>query len=142
MGALDAFAAVVRKEEPLAPFTHLRIGGPAEFLIQPRTREELAGIVRACAEHQLPLQVLGEGCNVLVHDDGVRGVVVKLSEPAFTQVRVNGRRVEAGAGASLEALIAEAGKHGLAGLETLVGLHGTVGGTLRSEEHTSELQSL
>lgn len=132
MGALDAFAAIVHKEEPLEPYSHLRIGGPAEFLVQPRSRDELAGVVRACAEQQIPLRVLGEGCNVLVHDDGVRGAVVRLSEPAFKQVRVNGRRVEAGAGASLEALIGEAGKNGLAGLETLVGLHGTVGGTLRT----------
>jgi UDP-N-acetylmuramate dehydrogenase len=132
MGALDAFAAITRAGEPLAAHTHLRIGGPADYFVQPRNREELANVVRTCAEQQIPLRVLGEGCNVLVGDAGYRGAVVRLSEPAFTQVRVSGQRIEAGAGATLEALIGEAARHGLAGMETLVGFHGTVGGTLRT----------
>jgi UDP-N-acetylmuramate dehydrogenase len=79
----------------------------------------------------LPLRVLGGGCNILVRDEGVKGVVLRLGEPAFTRVTVKGKCVHAGSGATLRALISEAGRHGLAGLETLVGTPGTVGGALR-----------
>jgi UDP-N-acetylmuramate dehydrogenase len=128
---LEDFADIVKAEEPLAPFTHLKLGGPAEVLVQPRSREELAAVVRRCAERRLPLRVLGGGCNLLVRDEGVRGVVLRLSEPAFSQVAVEGRRVRAGAGATVSALISQSARQGLAGLETLVGTPGTVGGALR-----------
>jgi len=126
-----AFADIVQQQEPLAPYTYLKLGGPADFLIHPRSREELAAVVRCCFERQVPLRVLGGGCNLLVRDEGVRGAVLRLSQPAFTEVRVEGRRVRAGAGAAVSALISQAARHALAGLETLVGIHGTVGGSLR-----------
>jgi UDP-N-acetylmuramate dehydrogenase len=87
--------------------------------------------VRRCAENSIPLRVLGGGNNVLVRDEGVRGVVLRLSAPAFTQVTVEGKRVRAGSGVSLSSLISASARHGLAGLETLVGTRGTVGGVLR-----------
>lgn len=125
------FADFVKANEPLAPYTYLRLGGPADWLIQPRTREELSAVVRRCFEARAPLRVLGGGCNVLVRDEGVRGAVLRLHEPAFTEVRVEGRRVRAGTGAPVSALISQAARHGLAGLEALVGIPGTVGGALR-----------
>jgi UDP-N-acetylmuramate dehydrogenase len=128
---LDDFAAFVKHNEPLAPYTCLRLGGPAEALVQPRTRAELAAVVRRCAERDIPLRVLGAGGNILVRDEGVRGVVLRLSEPVFTEVTVAGRRVRAGAGARLSSLISQAARHNLAGLEALVGTPGTVGGALR-----------
>jgi UDP-N-acetylmuramate dehydrogenase len=88
-------------------------------------------VVRRCFEERLPLRVLGNGCNTLVRDEGVPGVVLRLSEPAFTEVRVDGRTVQAGTGAAVSALISAAARHGLGGLETLVGIPGTVGGALR-----------
>jgi UDP-N-acetylmuramate dehydrogenase len=131
MHALDDFAAIVKPNERLAPYMHLRLGGPAEFLVQPRSREELSAVVRRCFQHRLPLRVLGGGCNVLVRDEGVKGVVLRLTEPAFTQVAVEGNRIRSGTGAAVSALISQAARHGLAGLETLVGIPGTVGGALR-----------
>jgi UDP-N-acetylmuramate dehydrogenase len=131
MPALDDFADIVKPNEPLAPYMHLRLGGPAEYLVQPRSREELSAVVRRCFEQRLPLRVLGGGCNVLVRDEGVKGVVLRLSEPAFTQLTVEGDRVRGGTGAAVSALISQAARHGLAGLETLVGIPGTVGGALR-----------
>jgi len=128
---LEEFAEIVRREEPLAPYTYLRVGGPAEVLVQPRSRDELAAVVRRCIEQNIPVRVLGGGCNVLVRDEGVRGAVLRLSEPAFTQITVAGRCVRAGTGAPLSALISQAARHALAGLETLVGIPGTVGGALR-----------
>jgi UDP-N-acetylmuramate dehydrogenase len=131
MAEFAAFADVVKHNEPLAPYTHLRLGGPADVLAQPRSREELAGLVRHCFARGVPLRVLGSGCKLLVRDEGVRGVVLRLTGPAFTGVAVEGRRVHAGAGAALSAVISQSARHALAGLETLVGIQGTVGGALR-----------
>jgi UDP-N-acetylmuramate dehydrogenase len=131
MANLAEFGGIVKRGEKLAPYTYLRLGGPAEYLIEPRSREELAAVVRRCFEMRLPVRVLGKGCNLLVRDEGVQGAVLRLSAPPFTEVRVEGRRVRAGAGAALSALIAEAARNGLAGMETLVGLLGSVGGSLR-----------
>jgi UDP-N-acetylmuramate dehydrogenase len=128
---LEEFAAFVKFHEPLAPYTYLKLGGSADALAQPRTREELCAVVRRCSEKRLPLHVLGGGCNVLVPDEGVRGVVLRLSEPAFTHISVQGKRVRAGSGATLSALISQAARHALAGLEALVGTPGTVGGAVR-----------
>jgi UDP-N-acetylmuramate dehydrogenase len=131
MDQLQEFTEFCKPQEPLAPYTFLKLGGPAEVLAQPRTRQELAALVKRCYEKQIPLRVLGGGCDILVKEEGVPGVVLRLSEPAFTQVAVDGRRVKAGGGASVSAVISEAARHGLAGIETLVGIPGTVGGALR-----------
>jgi UDP-N-acetylmuramate dehydrogenase len=128
---LADFAEILTPDASLAPYTSLKVGGPAELLVQPRSRDELATVVRRCFERQIPLRVLGGGCNVLVNDEGVRGVVLRLRAPAFAEVSVAGRRVGAGGGAALSALISEAARHALAGLEGLVGTPGTVGGALR-----------
>src|ERR1700675_1809284 len=97
--SLEDFAAFVKYDEPLASYTHLKLGGPAEALTQPRSVPELCAVVQRCSERQLPLRLLGGGHNLLVRDEGVRGVVLRLSEPAFTEVNVQGQRVQAGAGA-------------------------------------------
>jgi UDP-N-acetylmuramate dehydrogenase len=131
MTGFDDFAEIIKRNEPLAPFTQLKLGGPAEMLAQPRTRDELAALVRRCFEDGVPLRVLGSGCNILVRDEGVRGVVLRLSEPAFTQSTVEGKTVRTGTGAAVSAVISQAARHGLAGLETLIGIPGTVGGALR-----------
>jgi UDP-N-acetylmuramate dehydrogenase len=129
---LSNFPEFVRYKVPLAPFTHFKLGGPAEAFVQPRTRDELTAVVRECFAQRIPFRVLGNGCNLLVRDEGVAGVVVRLSEAAFTSISVSGRIVTAGTGASVMALISGATRHGLAGLESLVGIPGTVGGALRT----------
>ncbi len=138
------FADVVQHNVPLAPFTHLKLGGPAEMLVQPRSRDELAAVVRHCSSKKIPLRVLGHGANLLVGDEGVRGVVLRLAEPAFTQVTVEGKTVRTGAGAALAELISRAARHALAGPEALVGILGTVGGALRCNvgDRTGEIGPL
>lgn len=131
MSLPDRFAEIIKPQEPLASYTHLKLGGPAEMLVQPRSRDEMAEVVRHCKRHNIALHVLGGGGNLLVRDEGVKGVVLRLSEPEFTQMAVEGGRVRSGAGAPLSALISEAARHGLGGLEALVGIPGTVGGALR-----------
>src|SRR5687767_7344665 len=104
MAALDDFADIVKRDEPLGPYTAFKLGGPADLFVQPRSVEELAAVVRRCSQERIPLRPLGAGCGILVRDEGVRGAVVRLSAPAFTQVAVAGRRVRAGSGAGLAAL--------------------------------------
>src|SRR5271166_4106605 len=99
MALLDEFADVIKPNEPLAPFTYLRLGGPAEMLVQPRSRDELARFVRRCFQERVPLRVLGSGCNLLVRDEGVKGAVLRLVEPPFLQIAVEGKRIRAGTGA-------------------------------------------
>ncbi len=128
----DEFQEFIQLNEPLGRYTWLGLGGPAEVLATPRNEQELAALVRRCAQEQVPVRLLGAGSHVLVRDEGVPGVVVRIVEPHFGQVQCQGRQVRAQAGVMLAHLISTAVQHGLAGLETLVGIPGTVGGALRS----------
>src|SRR5271170_3936092 len=93
MTEFQEFAEFVKANEPLAPYTHLKLGGPAEALVQPRTVAELCAVVKRAGDKRLPMRLLGGGCNVLVNDEGVRGLVLRLHEPAFKEVAVQGRTV-------------------------------------------------
>lgn len=130
MRSLNDFSDITLRDEPLAPYTWLKIGGPAQYFMSPRHPEELVEVIRCCHENQFPIRILGGGSNLLVRDEGVSGVVVRLTSETFQQVRVEGNRVIAGSGASLSHLISHTVKEGLAGLDTLVGIPGTVGGAL------------
>ena len=127
---LSGLEHVVREAEPLAPYTWLRLGGPAQFFAEPTTRDELAKLVLRAREQGYAVRLLGGGSNVLVPDDGLRGVVVHLSAPEFGGIAVKGESITAGGGAKLGHVVATAVREGLAGLENLVGIPGTVGGAL------------
>jgi UDP-N-acetylmuramate dehydrogenase len=131
MGPFDDVREIVKESVPLAPLTWFRLGGPAEYLARPRTTEQLAGLLARCREAELPVHVLAGGSNVLVRDEGVKGLVIHLDSPAFADVTVNGQQVEAGTAVPLTALISQTARSGLAGLEILTGIPGTVGGALR-----------
>jgi UDP-N-acetylenolpyruvoylglucosamine reductase len=109
----------------------LRVGGKADFYIEPASEADLAGVLRLCAERAVPFFLLGRGSNLLVRDGGFRGVVISLAAPAFSRVEVAGARLECGAGARLKTVATEARRHGLGGLEFLEGIPGSVGGALR-----------
>jgi UDP-N-acetylmuramate dehydrogenase len=131
MSLADQFPEITTRNAPLAPFTHLKIGGPAEFLVQPRSVDELNAVLRACQTSAVKVRMLGGGYNLLVRDDPVPGAVIRLVGEPFTFLRRDGGRVVAGGGGQLFDLIAFAVRHGLGGLETLVGIRGTVGGSVR-----------
>lgn len=131
LSQLEAFTAILKPRESLAPFTQLKIGGPAEVVAEPRDSAELSALFRQCLERGIPFRVLGAGANLLIREEGVRGVVVRLSAPAFCEIVIKGKRVRAGCGGAVASLISAAARHGLAGLETLVGIPGSIGGALR-----------
>ena len=107
---LAEFVDIVKLQEPLAPYTLFKIGGPAEALVEPRSIQELAKVVQRCFTERVPLRILGAGCSLIVRDEGVKGVVLRLHAPAFHEIAVQGKRVRAGCGASVGALIAAAAR--------------------------------
>ncbi len=119
----------LRADAPLAPITWFRVGGPAEVMFRPADEDDLADFLAALPA-DVPVTVLGVGSNVLVRDGGIDGVVIRLGR-AFATVAVEGERVRAGAAVLDAALARAAAKAGLAGLEFLVGIPGTIGGALR-----------
>lgn len=130
----DDLGLAVSAGEPLAPHTWLGVGGAARYFCEPVDRDALARLVRRCEELGLAIRVIGGGSNVLVPDGGFPGLVVRLSAPAFCSITIDAEeavgRVDAGAGAKLVHVVAAAVQAGLAGLETLVAVPGTIGGAL------------
>jgi UDP-N-acetylmuramate dehydrogenase len=131
MTVLKQFPEITQSNVPLAGFTRLRVGGPAEFFVEPRSVDELSQVIAYSVKEKVPLRVLGGGVNLVVRDDTVPGIVVRLNAPAFTEIKVDGKKVRSGCGAKLSALVSETARHSLAGFETLVGIPATVGGALR-----------
>jgi UDP-N-acetylmuramate dehydrogenase len=127
----DEFRDISRADVPLAPYTWLKIGGPAQLFMEPRNVDELQKIVTRCHEGSIPVHVLGGGSNVLIRDDGVSGVVIHIKAPAFAEIKITGNRVSAGAAALLSHLVTQTVEAGLGGLDALVGIPGTVGGAIK-----------
>lgn len=126
----DDLGIAVASREPLAPHTWLGIGGAAGYFCEPVDVEALARIARRCHERSIPLRVIGGGSNVLVSSAGCPGMVVRLSAPAFCSIAVDRPAITAGGGAKLVHVVSAAVQAGLAGLEMLVGIPGTVGGAV------------
>src|SRR5262245_47780929 len=117
MARLEPFSDIIKRHEPLAPYTYLRLGGPAEMLVQPRSPEELSAVVRACSREPPPLRVRGSGCTRLTRDEGVPGAGGRRSAPPSPDTRGEAPRVKPATGAPVSALISRAARHNLAGLE-------------------------
>jgi UDP-N-acetylenolpyruvoylglucosamine reductase len=123
--------AVLRRDEPLAKRTTLRVGGPADIYVEPASEEDLAVVLKYCSEQGLKFFVLGRGSNLIVRDGGFRGAVISLAAPHFSRIEIKGERLHCGAGAKLKNVAVEAKRSGLTGVEFMEGIPGTVGGALR-----------
>lgn len=126
----SGFEHILREREPLAPYMWLRLGGEAEYFAEPTNVDELAQLVKRCREEDMPVRLLGGGSNVLIRDDGVGGLVIHLSAAQFGHVTAERDGLTVGGGAKLSHAISVAVRDGLAGLEQLAGIPGTVGGAL------------
>lgn len=118
---------------PLADYTTLRVGGPADALIQPRSKDELCRLVRGLTAAQVPWRVIGRGSNIVVADCGVEGAIIMLGRDfagirALTGPPVHQVVVEAGC--SLSKLVNWCAEHSLSGLEFAIGIPGSVGGAI------------
>jgi UDP-N-acetylmuramate dehydrogenase len=126
----DDLGVAVSLAEPLAHHTWLSVGGEAGYFCEPIDAEALSRVVARCRERAIPLRVIGGGSNVLVPTEGYAGMVVRLSAPAFCEIEVERPFLRAGAGAKLVHAVSAAVQEGLAGLEMLVDIPGTVGGAV------------
>jgi UDP-N-acetylmuramate dehydrogenase len=126
---LPAVRGRYTENAPLGPVTWFRVGGPAEVMFRPVDAADLAGFL-AGKPADVPVIVLGVGSNLLVRDGGVPGVVVRLGR-GFAGIETEGDEVRAGAGALDVNVALVAGDAGIAGLEFLSGVPGTIGGALR-----------
>jgi UDP-N-acetylmuramate dehydrogenase len=123
----------VRADVPLAPLTTFRVGGPADWLIETRSGDEIVEALRLAADGGLPVTLLGGGSNVLVADAGVRGLVIR---PRGGDIRRLGNdRVRADAPVTINGLVRWAINHAAAGLEAWAGTPGTVGGAVFGNAH-------
>jgi UDP-N-acetylmuramate--L-alanine ligase/UDP-N-acetylenolpyruvoylglucosamine reductase len=121
----------VRLYEPLSKHTTLRVGGPAQFWVEPRNEKAFSDLIRFCRDENLPLFAMGRGSNLLVRDGGIRGVVVHPRGGDFDKIQVNSSEITAGAGVKLREIAYAARASNLGGLEWMEGIPGAVGGALR-----------
>ena len=128
--------ACVREKVPLADRTWFKLGGPAQFFAEPTTVDELQAVVQRSRDEGMQVRLLGGGSNVLVRDEGASGMVISLTGPAFSSLTIAGNSVNVGGGAQLANVITAVVGAGLAGLETLVGIPGTIGGALHGNAGT------
>lgn len=128
------------KNEPLARYTTLKIGGPADFFYEAKTVEELSEAIQSARKSRISVFILGGGTNILIGDRGIRGLVIKNSTRRIALIGAKGKVeggenkgtvfVEADSGVSMNKLVRFTIEEGLSGLETQLGLPGTVGGAM------------
>jgi UDP-N-acetylmuramate dehydrogenase len=126
---LNANVGKVKEMEPLANYTTMKVGGPADVLIEPDSVESLKKAMAIIKKHEVPWRAIGRGSNLLVSDEGVEGVVIKIGE-GLDELHVDGETVTVGGGYSLVRLATLMSKQGLSGLEFAGGIPGSVGGAV------------
>lgn len=113
--------------EPMKLHTTFRIGGPADYFVAPKNWQETEAVIAACKAEETPYYIIGNGSNLLVSDQGYRGVIVQLFKE-MNEVEVEGKVIRAQAGASLARIAGAALEAGLTGFEFAAGIPGTLGG--------------
>ncbi len=131
MKLFNGLDQIVRQDEPLAKHCWLGLGGTAKYFITPGNRQELSEILGRCRQNDLPVKVLGQGANLLVLSAKVEAAVIRLDSEEFNTVEIDEAQVKSAAGTDLPRLVRQCIRTGLAGLECLVGIPGTVGGAVR-----------
>lgn len=126
-------AARVRVQAPLAPLTTFHVGGPADYLVEAQSADQVVAVARLASAEGLPITVLGGGSNVLIADRGIRGVVVLARDREVAAI--DAHAIRAGAGLTINGLVRWTIGRGLAGLEAWAGTPGTVGGAIHGNAH-------
>jgi len=123
------FRGKILLDEPLSKYTWMKVGGAADYYVEPMDKSDLIEIAKYFRRNSFPFHILGRGSNVLVSDDGIRGAVINL-ESAVSAIRLEGERVVAEAGVWLQKFVDFCIQHDLAGVEMLAGIPGTIGGAV------------
>ena len=117
----------VKKDEPMKSHTTFRVGGPAAYFVTPQTAEEVAKVIEACIQENVPYYIVGNGSNLLVSDKGYEGVIIQIYKQ-MNQIEVEGTQIRAQAGALLSMIAKRALDAELTGFEFAAGIPGTLGG--------------
>lgn len=135
------FRGRIAEMEPLAPYTSMKVGGPAQLFLEPKDRDDLLSLAQFLREQTIPFMMIGRGSNMIVSDEGFPGAVIHL-EPGLSRVSLVEGDVEAEAGARLTKLVDFCAQHGLQGLEWAAGIPGSVGGAvvMNAGAHGSEMK--
>jgi UDP-N-acetylmuramate dehydrogenase len=128
---INRFADRVRFDEPMSVHTTFRVGGPADVFVTVTDENELIDLFKRLKEYSLAFYILGGGTNLLVKDNGIRGVVIHMARGLAKISQYGASKISAMAGANLSALCRFAIHHGLSGLNFAMGIPGTVGGAIR-----------
>ena len=119
----------VHTDDPMSRHTTFRIGGNADYFVKPGNADEVAAVIVVCREYNIPYFILGNGSNLLVSDDGYRGMIINIMDN-MDSVTVDGRIITAQAGAMLVRVSVMARDNALTGLEFASGIPGTIGGAV------------
>lgn len=125
---MNKIESKIKKNEPLIKYTHFRIGGPADYLLEAETEDDIVAGIEWADKKRLPLTVLGGGSNVLVLDKGIRGLVIITQNK---EIEIKDNQVTAGAGVVFMNLVNILADKGFSGLEFGCGIYGTIGGAVR-----------
>lgn len=117
----------IKPEEPMKNHVTFRVGGPADFFVTPKNYEELSWVLKCCAKYEMPCYIMGNGSNLLVSDQGYRGVVIQLFRQ-LNDIQCEGNVIRAQAGALLSTVANRALEEKLTGFEFAAGIPGTLGG--------------
>ena len=133
----------VKENEPLANHTTMKIGGPADLFIEPSSIENIKRTMELINEHHLKWTAIGRGSNLLVSDNGIEGVVIKLGS-GLADIEINDEEVKVGSGYSLVSLSTQISRKGLSGLEFASGIPGSVGGGvyMNAGAHGSDISKI
>lgn len=126
----DLIKGKLIQREALSAHTSFRIGGPAALWAEPKDMKELKKIILFAKKNKIHTFVIGGGTNVLVNDRGFKGIVIHLGAPSFKKLTMSGTAVRVGAGYATAALVKLCCARGLSGMESLVGIPGTIGGAV------------
>ena len=118
----------IKIDEKLSSYVNFKVGGPADILLIPKSKEQVVKSVEVCKENKIPFYLIGNGSNILVRDGGFRGVVISLKE--VNTIIVDGDKIEAECGAMLKAVSDKAMENSLTGFEFACGIPGTIGGAV------------
>ena len=120
---------IILFDEPMSKHTSYGIGGPARVYVTPKNKEDLVSILKFSKDNNIPSYFIGSGSNLLVSDDGIDGIVITLGK-SFNKLEINKNNVFAETGVMLGRMVKECAKRNLSGLESLIGVPGTLGGAL------------
>ncbi|HLE31805.1 MAG TPA: UDP-N-acetylmuramate dehydrogenase [Bacteroidota bacterium] len=125
----NVFQGKINLNHSLASYTSMKVGGPADYFLEPKDKADLVAIVRFFQQNNFPYMMIGRGSNMIIHDDGIRGAVISL-ESGLTRVALEDELVMAESGARLTKLVDFCIQNSLGGLEWAAGIPASVGGAI------------